>query len=58
MRGVEDGGVVRIGAVLLEIRVLTGGEGLGFEPMTLGSISQNRAGLGNLENLSASWVIW
>ena len=58
MRGVEDGGAVHIRAVLLEIGVLIGGEGLGFEPVTLGSIGQDGAGLGNLENLSASRVIW
>ena len=32
--GVKDGGAVRIGVVLLGLVVLTGGVGLGFEPMT------------------------
>ena len=58
MRGVEDGGAVRIGVVLLEVGDLTGGEGLGFKPMTLGSTGRDGAGMRNLENLSASWAIW
>ena len=58
MGGVKDGGAIRIGAVLLRFVVLTGGVGLGFEPMTLESTGRDGAGLGNLENLSTSQAIW
>ena len=56
--GVKDGGAVRIGVVLLGLVVLIGGVGLGFEPITLESTGQEGVGLGNLENLSVSRVIW
>ena len=58
MGGVKDGGAVRIGVVLLGFVVLTGGVGLGFEPMTLESTGRDGVGLRNLENLSASRAIW
>ena len=57
MRGVEDGGAVRIGVVLLEVGGLISGERLGFEPMTLGSTGRDGFGLGNLEIFSASHAI-
>ena len=58
MGGVKDGGAIHIGVVLLRFVVLTGGMGLGFEPMTLESTGRDGAGLGILENLSASQEIW
>ena len=54
LSGVKDGGAVRIGAVPLGFVVLIGGVGLGFEPITLESTGREGAGLGNLENFSAS----
>ena len=58
MGGVTDSGAVCIGAVPLEFVVLIGGVGLGFEPMTLKSTSQEGAGVGKVKNLSASQAIW
>ena len=56
--GVKDGGVVRIGAVPLGFVDLTGGVVMGFDPKILESIGREGAGLGNLENFSASRAIW
>ena len=58
MGGIKDGGAVHSGAVPLGFMVLTGGEGLGFDPKILESTGREGAGLGNLENLSASRAIW
>ena len=58
MRGVKDGEAVRIGAVPLRFVDLMGGVKLIFDPKILESIGREGAGLGNLENLSASLVIW
>ena len=56
--GVKDGGVVYIAAVPLGFAVLAGGVRLGCDPKILESTHQEGAGLGNLENLSASRAIW
>ena len=56
--GVKDGGAVRIGAVLMGIVGLRIGVVMGFDPMILGSLGREGAGLGNLENFSTSWAIW
>ena len=58
MGGVKDGGPVCIGVVPLGFVDLMGVVELGFEPMTLKSTNREGVGLGNLENLSASRVIW
>ena len=55
--GVKDGGVVLIEALPLGFVVLTGVVELGFDPKILESIGREGAGLGNLENLSASRAI-
>ena len=57
MGGMKDGGAVYIGAVLLGFVDLIGGVELGFGPKILESIGREGAGLGNLENLSASRAI-
>ena len=55
--GVKDGGAVHIEVVPLGFVVLTGGVELSFDPKILESIVREGAGLGNLENLSASRAI-
>ena len=55
--GVKDGGAVRIGAVPLGFVDLMIGVVMGFDPKILESIGREGAGLGNLENLSASRAI-
>ena len=55
--GVKDGGAIRIVAVPLGFVGLMGGVELGFDPKILESIGREGAGLGNIENFSASWAI-
>ena len=56
--GMKDGGVIRIGAVLLGFADLMIGVVMGFDPKILKSIGREGAGHGNLENFSASRAIW
>ena len=52
--GIKDGGVVCLRAMPLGFVIFAVGVRLGFNPKILESIGREGAGLGNLENLSAS----
>ena len=58
MGGMKDGGAIHVGAVPLGLVDLMIGEVMSFDPKILQSIGQEGAGLGNLENFSASREIW